>query len=348
MARRLTLEEIGRLAGVSRATVSRVINKPENVTPELRERVERVIAETGFQPNIAARSLASRRSNILGLIIPSVAQMLFTDPYFPALIQGISQACNDHQQTLSLFIFYSRKEQNQLYQRATQSGLVDGLIVTADEVHEAVGSSGETYDPLLHLLRQRQIPFVYMGRPSAAKEANFVDVDNVAGAYIATNHLIRLGRQRIAHIGAPLKTNVGRDRLQGYMNALEERERTVDNNLIAYGDFTEDSGYTAMRELLQHHPDAVFVASDTMAVGAIQAIQFVGLHVPDDVAVVGFDDLPPAEKADPPLTTIHQPIAQTSKLAVETLLEVLEVGAEPVRHIILPTKLVIRESCGAL
>ncbi|MCD4687404.1 MAG: LacI family transcriptional regulator, partial [Anaerolineae bacterium] len=182
MPDRLTLEEIGRLAGVSRATVSRVINKPDNVTPELRERVERVIAETGFQPNMAARSLASRRSNIIGLIIPSVAQTLFTDPYFPALIQGISQACNDRQQTLSLFIFYSREEQHQLYQRATQFGLVDGLIVTADEVHEAVGTSENSHDPLLHLLQQRQMPFVYLGRPSVADEANFVDVDNVTGA----------------------------------------------------------------------------------------------------------------------------------------------------------------------
>lgn len=338
MNRRLTLEEIGRLAGVSRATVSRVINKPDNVTPELRERVERVIAETGFQPNMAARSLASNRSNLIGLIIPSVAQTLFTDPYFPTLIQGITQACNEHQHTLSLFVFYSHEERHQVYQRATQSGLLDGILVTSDELH----------NPLWYMLQKQQMPFVYIGPPVVAEEANFVDVDNLGGAYIATSHLIRQGRQRIAHIGASQNTNVGRDRLNGYRNALIERGRIVNPDLIALGDFTEDSGYIAMRELLPHEPDAVFVASDTMAIGAMEATHAAGLRVPDDVAFVGFDDLPPAEKAVPPLTTIHQPITQMGKLAVETLLDILEVGTETVRHTVLPTKLVIRASCGAL
>ncbi len=338
MNRKLTLEEIGRLAGVSRATVSRVVNKHETVTPDLRERVEKVIAETGFQPNLAARSLASQRSNILGLIIPSIAQTLFTDPYFPVLIQGITQACNQRDHTLSLFVFYSPGEQQRIYQRATQSGLVDGLIVTSDQIH----------DPLLDMLHKRQMPFVYVGRPATIEGTNFVDVDNVGGAQVATNHLIRQGCERIAHIGGPLDTNVGLDRLEGYRIALQERARPVDEALIVSGDFTEDSGYTAMRKLLSQRPDAVFVASDTMAVGAIEAIREMGLRVPDDIAIVSFDDLSPAETANPPLTTIHQPVLQTGKLAVETLLDVLEVGAEPSRHIILPTKLVIRASCGAL
>lgn len=338
MNRELTLEEIGRRAGVSRATVSRVINKPENVTPEMRERVEKVIAETGFQPNLAARSLASRRSNIIGLIIPSIAQTLFTDPYFSVLIQGITQACNQNDHTLSLFVFYSPGEQQRIYQRATQSGLVDGLVVTSDQIN----------DPLFELLRKRNIPFVYVGRPPQIDDANFVDVDNVGGAQIATNHLIRQGCERIAHISGSLDTNVGRDRYDGYQLALRERVRRIDHHLIAHGDFTEEGSYFAMRQLLPHKPDGVFVASDTMALGALRAIKEAGLRVPDDIAVVGYDDLSPAVTANPPLTTIQQPVLQTGRLAVETLLDVLELGAVPPRHIILPTKLVIRESSGAL
>lgn len=335
--KKLTLEEVGKLAGVSRATVSRVINNTGNVDPVLRQRVEEVIQETGYRPNLVARSLASNRSNILGLIIPSVAQTLFADPYFPALIQGISQACNTNDYTLSLFIFHSPQEEAQVFNRALGSGLLDGLIVTTNRIE----------DPFFDQMIDRNLPFVYVGRPHN-NLASYVDVDNVIGVLLAVKHLIRLGYQRIAHVAAPLDTTVGIDRKQGYENALIEAGMPVDENMIAVGNFSQDSGYVAMRHLLSKQPDAVFVASDTMALGAIQAIHSAGLRVPEDIAVVGFDDLPPAEKANPPLTTVHQPIIQSGRIAVETLLDILDAGAEPPRHIILPTKLVIRASCGAL
>lgn len=336
--KKLTLEEVAKLAGVSRSTVSRVVNKPEHVSPKNRERVLKVIKETGYQPNQAARILASRRSNIIGLIIPSRADLIFTDPYFAALITGISRACNAHDYTLALFVFHSQEEQNQVYQRALGTGLLDGLIVTADKIT----------DPLIPQIIARKIPAVYVGRPIDKTNTSFVDVDNVAGAYMAVSHLLRLGYQRIATIAGPMSSTTSIDRHEGYIKALRERDRPIEDDLIVCGDFTRDSGYTAMRQLLPHRPDAVFVATDTMALGAIQAIHEANLTIPDDIAIVGFDDLPPAIIADPPLTTIRQPVNQNGMLAVEMLIDLLETGPERPHHTILPTELVIRATCGAM
>ena len=336
--KKLTLEQVARLAGVSRATVSRVVNNPASVSPEYRARVEKVIADTGYQPNLAARSLASRRSGIIGLIIPSVTEFVFADPYYPILIEGISRACNLHDLTLTLFLFNSQDDQERLYRRALGTGLLDGVIVTADKL----------VDPLIPELIARQIPAVYVGRPPDSSQTSYVDVDNVSGAYVATSHLIRLGYERVATITGPMDSTAGIDRRTGYIKALQERGRKVDENLIVEGDFSLDSGYAAMRQLLLHRPDAVFAASDTMAFGAIRAIREAGLRVPDDVAIIGFDDLPPAMRFDPPLTTIRQPVRRNGMLAVEVLLELLEMGPHPPRHLILTTELVIRSTCGGI
>jgi LacI family transcriptional regulator len=176
---------------------------------------------------------------------------------------------------------------------------------------------------------------------------SFVEVDNVAGACAAVTHLVRLGRRRIALISGPSDSLAAADRKQGYLDALQDRRFAVDEALIVHGDFTEASGYQAMQRLLPHEPDAVFVASDSMALGALRSLREAEKRVPEQVALVGFDDLPHAATADPPLTTIRQPIQRTGALAVEMLLDILENGAEPARRIVLPTELVIRASCGS-
>jgi LacI family transcriptional regulator len=186
------------------------------------------------------------------------------------------------------------------------------------------------------------------GRPGHGEEVSFVDVDNVEGSHTAASHLIRLGYRRIATITGPLNTPVGLDRRQGYLNALTERGRPVDESLLVEGDFTEVGGYVAMQRLLvQRPPEAIFVASDTMALGALRALRNAGLSVPKDVAVVGFDDLPSSSVSDPPLTTIRQPIARIGSQAVRTLLDILENGLQTPRQIIMTTQLVIRNSCGS-
>ncbi len=333
---KLTLEQIADLAGVSRSTVSRVINDHPSVKPEVRERVQEVIAETGYHPDPAARSLASRRSGIIGLVIPRAVHSLFTDPYYPRLMQGITQACNVNDYTLSLFLFHTEDDERKLYPRVLRNQLVDGVIVTGSQIN----------DPLIPKLLDNQVPFVMVGRPNdLLDDVSFVDADNVVGAYTATGHLIRSGRERIATITGPLNTTVGLDRRQGYLDALNDRGRSIDEALIVEGDFTVAGGYTATQRLILHQPDAIFVASDTMSFGALRALRDGALSVPDDVAVVGFDDLPTAGLSDPPLTTIRQPIRRVGAQVVETLIDILTNGPEPPRRIVLSTELVIRSSC---
>ena len=316
---RMTLEKVAKIAGVSRATVSRVVNGYPHIRPEVRERVERVIQQTGYQPNALARSLASSQSHILGLFIPSVVQFVLADHYLTSLIPGISQACNANEYTLALFLFHSEQEEQDHFKRLLGSNIIDGLIITADRRDEKFMSQ----------LLEREIPFVLIGRPAEMGERiTSVDAENRAGAYMGVRHLIELGHRRIALISTTLNT-AAEDRTTGYLQALQNHGIKVRPELMAEGDFTEQSGYLAMQRLLRHKPDAVFVVSDMMAFGALRAIQDAQLVVPDDIAVVSFDDIPAAANANPPLTTIRQPIHATGMLAVETLIEILQSSESP-------------------
>jgi LacI family transcriptional regulator len=332
----LTLERVAELAGVSRSTVSRVVNGHSGVRDDVRRRVQQLIRETGYLPHAGARSLAGHRSHIVGVIIPQRVQWLFSDPYFPRLIQGLTHASNKHDYTLSLFLFHTEADENKLYPRVVSANLLDGVIV----------ASLVMGDPLAPKLLARKVPFVAVGRPEI-DNVSYVDVDNLGGGYMATSHLLRLGHRPVATITGPLNTTSGLDRRTGYLNALNAYGVSPNECLIVEGDFTEAGGYLAMQRLMPQRPAAVFVASDTMALGALRALREAGLVVPADMALVGFDDLSPAIGAVPPLTTVHQPIRRTGAMAFDTLVDILEQGIEPVRRIVLPTELVIRESCGA-
>jgi LacI family transcriptional regulator len=179
------------------------------------------------------------------------------------------------------------------------------------------------------------------------EQASYVDVDNIGGARKAVEHLVESGHRRIATITGPQRMIAGLDRLTGYREALSSHGLPADDGLVAEGDFTEDGGRTAMRRLLAHSPDGVFVASDTMALGALKALREADVEVPDDVALVGFDDMPYAATAAPPLTTLRQPIQRIGSMACETLLDIVENGLEPVRRTVVPAELVGRASCGA-
>jgi LacI family transcriptional regulator len=331
----LTLEDIAKMAAVSRSTVSRVINGDENVNEETRKKVEAVIRRLNFQPNIAARSLAAGRTGIVGLVIPAGVTALFTDPYFPQLIQGVTTTCNANDYSVMLWLAEPTHERRTIRQ-ILHGGLLDGVIVSSMLVD----------DPIVLALYESSKPFVLVGR-HPTMDVNYVDVDNIHGGREATLHLLRLGRQRIGTITGPRNMIAGRDRYQGYCEALQHFDRPLSEELVAEGDFTEMSGYLGMQRLFPHKPEAVFVATDTMAGGALRALRERDLRVPEDIAIVGFDDMPTASQFNPPLTTIRQPTVKLGSSAMETLLDVIREPGPPTRHLVLPTELVVRTSCGS-
>jgi LacI family transcriptional regulator len=333
----LKLEDIARQAGVSRSTVSRVVNDDPHVRDDVRERVKDVIRRTGFHPNAAARTLASSRSSMIGLVLPRSVSSFFTDPYFPRLTQGIAQGCNQNQYTLGLFLVGSKEDEEAIFPRISRRGLLDGVIF----------QSGELGDQLVDRLVASNMPLLVLGRPFSTEGISYIDVDNVGAVYQAVTHLIQLGYRRIGTIAGPGDTTVGIDRLEGYRRALADRGREIENALIVETDFSEMSGYYAMQGLLRTKPDAVFAASDALAIGGIRAVREAGLRVPEDVAFVGFDDLPIATSTDCPLTTVRQPVAELGLHAVETLLELAGSESHTPRRIMLDTQLIIRDSCGA-
>jgi LacI family transcriptional regulator len=332
----LTLEDVAQMCGVSRSTVSRVINGDSNVSEKTRRKVLDIIQNIGFQPNLAARGLAVGRTRVIGLVIPAGLTAIFSDPYFPLLIQGVSSACNLHGYSVMLWLAEPEYERKTISQ-VLYNGLIDGVIV----------SSMLMDDPLIERLSESNRPFITIGRHPTNERINFVDVDNRAGAYQGVSYILHTGRRRVAMITGPRNMIAGRDRYQGYQDALRERGLQLHPELVAEGEFSYISGYLGMKQLLPHHPDAVFVASDAMAFAAMSAIQEAGFSIPEDIAVVGFDDIPTAATSNPPLTTIRQPIQRTGSVAVEMLIERIEHPESQPCRIVLPTELVIRDSCGA-
>jgi LacI family transcriptional regulator len=333
----LTLEEIARLSGVSRSTVSRVINQQPNVSEDVRKRVETVIQETGYQPNLAAQTLVSKRSWMIGLVLPRSVSTFFTDPYFPLLTQGIAQGCNQYDYTLGLFLVGSKEDEEKIFPRVSRKGMLDGVLI----------QSGQIGDQLIDRVANSNLPVVVVGSPVHSKDVSYIDVDNASGAYNAVSHLMRLGYQRIGTITGQLGSAAADDRLEGYKKALVERGRNLEEGLIVEGDFTEAGGFYAMQQLLPASPNAVFAASDLMSIGAMRAVNEAGLKIPEDIAFVGFDDVAVATYANPKLTTVRQPISRFGKNAVEILIDLIENGIQPARRIIMDTELVIRDSCGA-
>lgn len=331
----LTIEDIARLSGVSRSTVSRVINSDVNVKGETRRKVLEVIQSINFQPNLAAKGLATGRTNVLGVVIPAGVSVIFTDPYFPQFIQGVSSACNNRNYSVMLWLAEPEYERRMI-SRIIHNGLVDGVIVAKTLMN----------DPIVTSLYESKMQFILIGRHPSL-DVNCLDVDNLQAGRKATLHLLRLGYKRIATITGSQDQSVGYDRYQGYLKALQDYGQLVRPELVVEGDFTEEGGYNAMLRLIPQKPEAVFAASDMMAYGAMRALREANLHIPGDVAVVGFDDIPASSKTIPPLTTVRQQVSQMGSKAVEFLINHIENDIRSTQHIIMDTELVVRESCGA-
>ena len=333
-----TLDDIARLAGVSRATVSRAINNAPDVNEATRQKILRLIQEHEFRPNSVARALATQRTRVLSLVIPKNTASIFTDPFFH-LISAVIMTARQNEYALMLWMNDGSEAEELFCERILNNSLSDGILL----------SSSLGNDPLFDRLVRTDFPFVVIGAPPyGTNKISFVNFNDIAGAREATAYLIRLEHKRIGIITGPLNTLPARDRLMGYQSMLREAGYSLDEHLIVEGDYTVTSGYRNMNTLLEEKVDAVFATSDIMALGAMRAIQERGLAVPEDVSVIGFDDLFVAGLASPALTTISQPTRQMATLATQLLIDRLEGKWKGPQQVVLPVTLTIRETCRTL
>ena len=333
-----TLEDVAAAAGVSRSTASRAINGEAKVSPQARAAVADAVLQLGFTPNQAARTLVTQRTNAVALVIPEPDERIVADPFFGAAIQGLSYALaeSDLQLVLLMARMGGSPERTVRYLR---SGHVDGAVIASH--HQA--------DDLERTLVESRLPSVSLGRPwHLPDRLSYVDTDNRLGGELATEHLIGRGCRRIGTVAGPVDMTAAEDRLSGWRAALNRAGRPDD--AVEYGDFTTAGGAEAMRRLLARHPDldAVFVASDLMAAGALTALRAAHRQVPTDIALVGYDDSAVAAVTDPPLTTVVNPVAIMARTAGTILLERLgrsDAATEPItQQVIFPPELVIRAS----
>lgn len=327
--RKLTIRDVAVQAGVSRSTVSRVINGGHWVSPDARVAVEEAIISTGYTANHHARSLATGRAGSMAFLLTEPQQLLFDDPTFALLLRGAAEVLAQRSMTLVLLVAGTPAERESVA-HFISAGHVDGVLLISS--HES--------EPLLEQLLENGIPTVCCGAPLGHEsELSTVSVEEVASARTMVRHLLAQGHERIGMIAGPDDTPGGRYRLVGFREELGEQ---FDAALVETGDYSFDAGQTAMAALLERGVDAVFAANDRMAAGAIAAARRAGLRVPQDVAVAGFDDSGLAATHEPSITTMRQPWEQISAQMVNVLLDVIA-GAPP-RSVILNTELVVRES----
>ncbi len=338
---RPTLEEVAARAGVGRGTVSRVINGSPRVSDATRAVVEAAVAELGYVPNTAARALAANRTDAIALVVPEPETRFFAEPYFSDILRGVGAALADTEMQLLLIFAGSDRERQRLAQYLA-AHRVDGVLLVS--VHAD--------DPLPDMLSQLEIPAVISGPRSEAETLASVDSDNYGGARQAVEHLIGRGRRTIAHITGRLDVYGAQRRIDGYRDALRDAGHEVDDLLVEPGDFSEEGGRRAMAALLERRPDldAVFAASDVTAAGARQALREAGRRIPDDVALVGYDDSAIARHMDPPLTSVRQPIQEMGRAMIDLLLTEVADRRPSVsrglerRQMVLATELVDRAS----
>ncbi|MFD0775495.1 LacI family DNA-binding transcriptional regulator [Streptomonospora algeriensis] len=335
--RRPTLEMVAVRAGVGRGTVSRVINGSDQVSPATREAVRNAIAELGYVPNHAARTLVTRRTDTVALVVPEPNDRLFAQPFFAHVVRGVSATLNERDLQLLLTTVRSADEYGRL-----------GDYLTAHHVDGVLLVSLHADDPLPDRLAEAGVPCVIGGRPSwqTSHPIHYVDIDNIGGAHTATCRFIETGRRSIATVAGPPDMVAGEDRLEGYLKAMRESGLPTPPTRIKRGDFSYESGEAATRELLESAPelDAVFVASDPMALAAMRVLRESGRRIPDDVAVIGYDNSSFASHSDPPLSSVHQPTERMGGEMARILADVAIPGEAEFSEQVLDTHLVVRES----
>ena len=325
----ITLVDVAREASVSLATTSRVINNEVHVRPEKRERVLRAMSRLGYTVNLQARSLRGGRSRMVGLVVRDVGTA-----YAGEVVRGIDLELAESQYDMMLYTTHRRKMQESAYVTMLSRGMADGLLLILPRHPEAY----------LQVLRQRRFPYVLVDHQGIDNRGPAVGATNWQGAFDATKYLIDLGHRRIGFITGDREMGCATDRLAGYRAALEHCGLPADPALTREGDFFQIRGYTAANELLAlpEPPTAIFASNDVMAFGVMEAVRDHHLRIPDDISIVGFDDVPQATQVHPPLTTVHQPLEQMGRAAARLLLEIIQEPDRPPPRIELATELAIR------
>jgi LacI family transcriptional regulator len=329
---RVTIFDVAKEADVSFATVSRVVNGKGNVSAETRERVVQAMARTGYVVNRQARGLAGGRYQVVGLVVPDL-----DTSYIGEIVRGIDEALAAVSYDLMLYTTHRRKTREAAFATSLTRGMTDGLLLV-------LPTNPGAY---LDSIRRRGFPFVLIDHGGVEESGPSVGATNHRGAYEATSYFAQLGHRRIAFITGNLELGCAVERLAGYRAALSDLGLPDDPDLVREGDFHEPLGYERARELmaLPEPPTAIFAANDVSAFGALDAIRDAGKRVPDDVSVIGFDDIPDAAATRPPLTTIRQPLRAMGRLATRMLLEFIENPNRAVERVDLPTELVVRATC---
>ncbi len=332
----ITIYDVAEKAGVSTATVSKVLSNTPYVSEKTRDKVLAVVDEMGYVPNLAARGLSKARTYILGLAFPYASDYLFSDPHLLTFMRGVEEISADRNYNILLIPARVGERAASSLQRLLHTQYIDGAIIVGLHQMEEAES----------LLRQRTFPTVSLGYHTTS--GNFVHADDRGGALQATRHLLGLGHREIGIISAGVTLTALDERLAGYRTGLSEASIQFRPELIRHGDFTEQSGEDAAANLmaLDKPPTAIFAFNDRMAIGAIRKLKRTDFRVPDDIAVIGFDDIPAAAMYDPALTTVRQPAFEMGKTAIRILLGLIEDKIDHVPPAILPTLLVVRDSCG--
>ena len=338
----MTLQKIAKLAGVSKSTVSRVINDDPNVSAKTREKVKAVVEAQQYQLNPAARALANHRTQIIGVFIPHDMGVFFdTSFYFPTILRGIAKATRDRDYALLLMIGEEAEDDIRLTRRIVHNQIMDGLVLISPTLEH----------PLISELIRADITFISADRiPQDSEQVSFVTVENVESSRTAVNHLIELGRRKIVVLaGSPLIIDT-HDRVEGYKLALDDAKIPYDPDLVIIDEYGYDSGYNGIQQLLQNNIefDGVYASQSTIALGAVNALLDAGIRLPEDVSLIAFDDLADAMNPRIGISTMRQPVLDKGYQLADSLIDLIEGKVAASIHRFLPTELVIRDTCGGL
>lgn len=333
---RVTIDDVANASGVSSATVSRVLSGYEFVKETTRDRVMEAVEQLGYIANSPARNLASGHSQVIGLLVPNL-----DNGYVGTITQGIDKVLTRSNYDVVLYTSHRRPDKESFYVNAIANGMTEGLLLIAPLVPTAY----------LDAVRKQNIPYVLIDQADCTEKSNIVEATNWQGAYDATRYLKRLGHTRIAFVTGRLAVRSAVDRLEGYKAALADCAIPFREELVLEGDFQQQTSYEATRNLLQSvdpPPTAIFASNDLSAFGVMDAAREHGFQIPDDISIIGFDDVPQASFVYPKLTTVRQPLEQMGQVAAQMLLEQIEDPSRPPQRVELATQLVIRDSCAGI